>query len=570
MELNSILQENKDFVESVQIFLSKPKYGYQYSDLFQDGLEVFIKSPIADSCSLFLVDEEDFNLEHRLTIPAKEEDNHKKLLDIFIEKEIIGITLHSGEVYYYQKNEIKDVDKDYLIIPLVVSWGITGIVILQLNDNTMFDVVEYMTIFKMHAGLFSSAIERFQLFSNLKNTKDVLDQSVAIRTKNYVDKEDDLKNIINFLDIGILVIDESDKIILANPYLKKLFALELSDELSNDKILELKEIGKFGKNESFIINSLNVKIPVIYNISNIKLKNNPVKIISILDISERKVAEDALLKLNNELEQIVKQRTNDLELSVSNLEKEVISRKKAEEEIRHLFDKEKELNLLKTKFVQTVSHELRTPLTVIRSTAQLIELYDDKLSAEDKKKYLNRILNQVDSLTDIIQNVNIVESEEKYDEENIREIEIISIINDSIEHFNRIQNKKNNFVIESENKEVFIEFVPNLFSVMMTNLIGNSIKFSNAGSKVVINIEIVNSNVNIIITDEGIGIPENNLKKIYDAFYRGDNVGAISGSGLGLNVVKSILNSFKGNIDIESEENKGTKVKVTIPLKYEN
>lgn len=569
MELNNILQENKDFVESVQIFLSKPKYGYKYSDLFQDGLEVFIKSPIADSCSLFLINDEDFNLEHRLTIPAKEENNHQEILDIFIDKDIIGTTLHSGEVYYFKNNEIEDIDKEFLVIPLVVSWGITGIVILQLNNNSVHDVIDYMTIFKMHAGLFSSAIERFQLFSNLKNTKEILDQSVAIRTKNYVDKEDDLKNIINFLDIGILVIDENNKIILKNPYLKRIYGINLTDSLNENNILELKDLSNKNINNRFITDSKNNKIPVISNISNIKLKNNPVKIISVLDIRERKIAEDALLKLNNELEEIVTQRTKDLELSVSKLEKEVVNRKKAEDEIRHLFDKEKELNSLKTKFVQTVSHELRTPLTVIRSTAQLLELYDEKLNAEDKKKYLNRILNTVDSLTDIIQNVNIVESEDKSDKKSIIELEAISTINKCIEEINSKQNKKNIFVIESEFDEVYFEFSDESFQSILNNIIGNSIKFSKTGSKITIKIDKDDEDFILIVEDEGIGIPANNLDKIYDAFYRGDNVGAISGSGLGLNVVKSLLNDFKANIEVESEIDKGTKVTLNIPIKYE-
>lgn len=569
MELNSILQENKDFVESVQIFLSKPKYGYEYADLFQDGLEVFIKSPIADSCSLFLINDEDFSLEHRLTIPANDEDYHKEILDIFIDKDIIGVTLHSGEVYYFRKNEIENIDKEFLVIPLVVSWGITGIVLLQLNNNSTHDVGDYMTIFKMHAGLFSSAIERFQLFSNLKNTKDILDQSVAIRTKNFVDKENDLKNIINFLDIGIFVIDEDDKIILKNPYIKKIYGIEISDDLSEENILELKDLVNKNVNGRFITNKNNAKIPVIHNVSNIKLKNNPVKIISILDISERKIAEDALLRLNNELEEIVKQRTKDLELSVSKLEKEVASRKKAEDEIRLLFDKEKELNLLKTKFVQTVSHELRTPLTVIRSTAQLLELYDDKLNADDKKKYLSRILTTVDSLTDIIQNVNIVESEDKLDYFSINEIEVISVINKSIEVLNTKYNKQNSFVIESEYDELIIEFPNDSFQSILTNIIGNAIKFSKNGSKIIIRISKDKDNLIFSVEDEGIGIPTNNLDKVYDAFYRGDNVGAISGSGLGLNVVKSALNSFKGLIEIETEVDKGTKVTLNIPLKYE-
>ena len=569
MELNSILQENKDFVESVQIFLSKPKYGYEYADLFQDGLEVFIKSPIADSCSLFLINDEDFSLEHRLTIPANDEDYHKEILDIFIDKDIIGVTLHSGEVYYFRKNEIENIDKEFLVIPLVVSWGITGIVLLQLNNNSTHDVGDYMTIFKMHAGLFSSAIERFQLFSNLKNTKDILDQSVAIRTKNFVDKENDLKNIINFLDIGIFVIDEDDKIILKNPYIKKIYGIEISDDLSEENILELKDLVNKNVNGRFITNKNNAKIPVIHNVSNIKLKNNPVKIISILDISERKIAEDALLRLNNELEEIVKQRTKDLELSVSKLEKEAASRKKAEDEIRLLFDKEKELNLLKTKFVQTVSHELRTPLTVIRSTAQLLELYDDKLNADDKKKYLSRILTTVDSLTDIIQNVNIVESEDKLDYFSINEIEVISVINKSIEVLNTKYNKQNSFVIESEYDELIIEFPNDSFQSILTNIIGNAIKFSKNGSKIIIRISKDKDNLIFSVEDEGIGIPTNNLDKVYDAFYRGDNVGAISGSGLGLNVVKSALNSFKGLIEIETEVDKGTKVTLNIPLKYE-
>jgi signal transduction histidine kinase len=111
-----------------------------------------------------------------------------------------------------------------------------------------------------------------------------------------------------------------------------------------------------------------------------------------------------------------------------------------------------------------------------------------------------------------------------------------------------------------------IKLDPDILRQIITNLLSNAIKFSLPGGKIDVDLSCDDSSMKLVFSDDGIGISENDLSRLYDPFMRGVNVGAVPGSGLGMTIVKNAVELCSGQIEVISRENKGTKVIVNIPF----
>ncbi|MDP4267125.1 MAG: response regulator [Bacteroidota bacterium] len=285
------------------------------------------------------------------------------------------------------------------------------------------------------------------------------------------------------------------------------------------------------------------------------------------EIQQREMAEKALQKNNEELELRVKKRTSQLEMINRKLQNEIKERKKAEKQIFKVMEKEKELNLLKSQFISTVSHEFRTPLAGININAQLLQRYIEKPIDDNKIKCFNRIYDAIDHLTLLLDDVSLINKEQngkliyapvKVNFENLCNniIEEILINND-----NTTIHKNFDYIYD----EILIDV--KLMRYILVNLLSNSIKYSTENPQIAFKSFKNQSNDKICISiqDNGIGIPEEDLQKIYEPFHRGTNVNNISGTGLGMSIVKRCIDICKGEIFIKSKVNHGTIVIISIP-----
>lgn len=207
----------------------------------------------------------------------------------------------------------------------------------------------------------------------------------------------------------------------------------------------------------------------------------------------------------------------------------------------------------KTFFVSAVSHELFTPVTAIIGLVQMAKdgIYTQEAIQKIEKHALRmqRILEQLVVLSKV----------EKEDfVPNLIELNLETLINEVLEEFKgRIEEKNLKL---SLNANTFIEADREAFKIALRNLISNAVKYSPKDGKVKIHLE---KNV-LMIEDEGIGIPESELKNVTARFYRASNVRAVPGSGLGLAIVKHILRRFNVIWAIHSKLNKGTRVFIKI------
>ncbi|HNO24936.1 MAG TPA: HAMP domain-containing sensor histidine kinase, partial [Leptospiraceae bacterium] len=225
-------------------------------------------------------------------------------------------------------------------------------------------------------------------------------------------------------------------------------------------------------------------------------------------------------------------------------------------EINKALEKEKELNRLKNRFVSMISHEFRTPLTVILTNVQLMEKFGSNYSEKDKEIRYSRIYSSFkrvnDLLEDVLQAGKLQEGKFSLKKEEIQLSEFIRTNADLVNEEERISVNVN----IDEKPTVFTD--RKLLAHIVTNLLSNALKYSPKESPVEFNVISSQSELKVEVKDRGIGIPKDDLEKVFEIFHRAGNADSYKGTGLGLSLVKEYTNLLGGEIQVQSEENQGS------------
>lgn len=246
--------------------------------------------------------------------------------------------------------------------------------------------------------------------------------------------------------------------------------------------------------------------------------------------------------------------------------RDITERKKLETSILESLVKEKELSELKTQFVSMVSHEFRTPLTTIVSSAEIINMLIEKNETERKRSHVQKIFNAAESMTSLLDDILTLNRTEtgklSFNPELIdlnnfcREIteNYFALYKDHIFYCD-YKCSKNKFTVDAK-----------LLRQIIENLLTNAFKYTAAGKKVTLVITNDDNYLFIEITDEGIGIPAEEHKNLFEPFYRASNTMHYPGNGLGLSIVKKAVELHKGKINFNSTINEGTTFKAAVPI----
>lgn len=218
--------------------------------------------------------------------------------------------------------------------------------------------------------------------------------------------------------------------------------------------------------------------------------------------------------------------------------------------------------IINNDFIANFSHEIKTPVSVIQNYAKL--LGSKTLKEEDRKKYINNLKNACNRLTNLVTSIlklNKLENQKVtpiFESFNISEI----LINVILQYENKLEEKTINLECDIE-EDLFINSEKNYIEIVFSNLINNAIKFTDEGE---INISLKkNYNEYIFrISDTGCGMDAETGDRIFDKFYQGDTSHSSEGNGLGLTLVKKVINILGGSISVESEKNVGTIFTVVI------
>lgn len=223
------------------------------------------------------------------------------------------------------------------------------------------------------------------------------------------------------------------------------------------------------------------------------------------------------------------------------------------------------IETLKTDFVSNVSHEMKTPIAIIKNYAQLLQV--GKASEEQKKEYAKEIENAASRLSSLISNIlklnklehqRIVPEVESYDV--CRQLcESVFLFEDAME--------EKEIELEADIEDVaMVRADASLMELVWNNLLSNAVKFTEKGGNITIRQTSDENHVRVSVTDTGCGISRENINHIFDKFYQGDTSHSTEGNGLGLALVKRVLELMDGEIQITSEEGKGSTFLVVLPV----
>ena len=249
-----------------------------------------------------------------------------------------------------------------------------------------------------------------------------------------------------------------------------------------------------------------------------------------------------------------------LEITNQDLKELLISLQKAELDVRTSLIKEKQLNELKSRFISTTSHEFKTPLTVIKSSIELLMISLAKGKTDiNFSNTLSVINKEVDDLSQLMHDILILEklnsNRIKLSLHNADPVNIIHQIN---EKFRLNEQDKRKAILKVNGIKRNLSIDVKLMNTIITNLLSNALKYSPGKENPVIEISFLENEVTIIIKDFGIGIPKAEQDQLFSSFFRAKNADHIEGTGLGLTIVKELVELLHGKIEILSEENKGT------------
>lgn len=246
------------------------------------------------------------------------------------------------------------------------------------------------------------------------------------------------------------------------------------------------------------------------------------------------------------------------------IETDTIEIEQLKQSINTLSHKLKQQDILRKNLTRDISHELRTPLTTLISHLEALidgiwEATPERLeSCLEEAKRLNELVDNVTNLSqyDFIQNLTI------------SEFNISDLLKKILLNYEKLILDKNiHLSLDIEN--CFIEADKNKISQVINNLISNSMKFVRNYGKIKVTLKSNNDFIEMKFEDDGIGISEKDLPYIFERFYKAEKSrnSSVSGSGIGLSIVKSIVDMHNGKIAVESELNKGTIFTITLPKK---
>lgn len=223
------------------------------------------------------------------------------------------------------------------------------------------------------------------------------------------------------------------------------------------------------------------------------------------------------------------------------------------------------IETLRNDFIANVSHELKTPLSVIQNYSTLLQ--DPDIDAEKKKEYTKAISDASKNLSELITNIlklNKLENQQIFAQTTT--FDLGEQICDCLLEFESVWEKKNIDIVNEIDENVLIKSDDALLKLVWNNLFSNAFKFTDDNGTVSVSVKKDNNYAVVTVSDTGCGMNEEVLSHIFEKFYQGDSSHSVRGNGLGLSLVKRIIDIVDGKIEVESEPGKGTKFTVHIKL----
>lgn len=455
------------------------------------------------------------------------------------------------------------------IIAFLVIWLILVLVIRKELKKYVINPLEQLTL-RTNALTIGNYIEENEVVDISNNSVEInkllvdfnyMSNSLKLRENALRESENRYRGLVDRLPIGIFKAKLTGEVLNINPMFMSIFGYSDDKEVLNTNIINFFSTLSSNNNRKFMIENIhrlnNFEIQLQRQDGNIKWIQISTYIFydlktqckffegNIQDITERKEAE---AKFNEQQK---------LRFKAEKIQREALEKALA----------------MKDEFISLISHEFKTPLNVIYSAIQLIEcVYLDKIPVRVQELVGNikqntfRQLRLTNNLLDITK---MNSGQIKLNMKNIDIVFLGKVITKSVEIYAEQKNLKISFISNVKNKVISID--DEKFERIILNLLSNAIKFTDNGGEisVIINEDVKSNLIQIKIQDTGIGIPKDKQELIFERFGQVDNnlSRQAEGTGIGLSLVKLLVNVLDGTIEVESELGVGSTFIITLPIK---
>jgi len=401
--------------------------------------------------------------------------------------------------------------------------------------------------------------------------------------------------LFNNAIIGIVLTNQAGEIIHVNRFAENQFGYE-EGELAGKKVEVLIPRRVEGKHEGYrtgfyrhpqtrmmgegrdlyALRKDGTEFPAEVSLSHYELQGQNFVIAFVVDITVRKIAAELLLQQKEELERVTAEVTKlnqELEKKVEErtlmLQEALLALEKSRGELDTAYQKEKELGELKSRFVSMASHEFRTPLSTILSSIGLVKQYSSLEHMQNRERHIVKIQSAVKTLNYILEDFlslgRLEEGQVEANPELLNRQIFIADIEDLLQEMGQASRKNQQLNIVSSLEGEYINVDRKLLRNILVNLISNAIKYSPENSTIKVHCSNDAGGLLIAVSDEGIGISEEDQQHLFERFYRASNTANIQGTGLGLHITGRYLDLMGGHITVRSKLNEGATITVHIP-----
>lgn len=386
---------------------------------------------------------------------------------------------------------------------------------------------------------------------------------------------------------GILVVDKDSRVIALNKQLLEIFGYEREDLEGKSFEVLIPEMYREPHKDHFkgyihdhskrrmasgrILYGKHKdgdKVPIEVGLTPVKIEGELFVVALIIDVTRKYETEKSIKKQNKALEEMVMDRTEQLNKTVDHLTRECQKREIAENKVREALKREKELNAIKTSFMQMVSHEFKTPLSGILTSAMLIEKYSNSEQQDKRLKHLESIKRKVQHLDALLNDFLAVERlGSGRDNYRFSQFWLNDLMEEVAEETEQHLTEEQTLLKEFPNESISMYQDRVVINLILSNVLNNAVKYSTDTGNIVLRAERLADQglIKIQVTDNGMGIPQEEQQYIFSRYFRASNAKNIQGTGIGLNMSKKHLQNLGGHIFFTSREGEGSVFTIMLP-----
>ncbi|MFW5890922.1 MAG: ATP-binding protein [bacterium] len=433
---------------------------------------------------------------------------------------IIRTAIPISSIYYFTKKILTN----YIFI-FIIGFGLTIFTAYNISNKLEKNYKKIDdAISRINNGFYGEKLAiQNEEFKSLINNFNNMSEKISKKIETLEFENNSLNSIFKSMKDGVVVINDDKKIIYNNPVAKKLFSVEntlqdrkLSDIVRNYELNKF--IDLFYQETKILTTDIEINDKILqFTINSLKGYSNKYRTGAVLIIQD-----------------------------ITEIRK---------------------LERIRSDFISNVTHELKTPLTSIKGFIETLK-NSENVDRKTEMRFYDIIELETERLSNLINDMLILSEIETTKGKN-GEYKVKKAVEEVVDLLSHLRKEKNVDIIVNHGKnDIVIKGDRDRFKQMLINLIENGIKYNNKGGYVEVSYKIKEENLILKVIDNGIGIEEKDIDRIFERFYRADksrNRGT-GGTGLGLAIVKHIVKSFYGEIKINSKVNKGTEITIKFPI----